>query len=254
LTRGTLVLCYHAASDGWQHDLSLPPGVIERQLTQLLSRRFRPATAAEVVAGARRSLHVTFDDAFRSIRGVLPALERLGLPATVFACSSYADRPRPLGVSELAAAVERNPAELETMGWDELRELAAAGVEIGAHTRTHAHLTTLGDGELRDELVASREQIEAELGRPCRYFAYPYGEHDSRVSAAVRAAGYDAAFALLDGTVRDLFALPRVDLYPPDKGLRFVLKTEPVAARRLAALRRRAAAARGLSGHAGRRP
>jgi peptidoglycan/xylan/chitin deacetylase (PgdA/CDA1 family) len=253
LTRGTLVLCYHAASTGWRHDLSLPPQEIERQVAQLLQRRFRPATAADVVAGASRSLHVTFDDAYRSVRNILPVLARLGVPATVFVCSDYADRPRPLGVSELTAEAARNPSELETMGWSELRELADAGVEIGSHTRTHPHLTTLSDEELREELVASREQIEAELGRPCPYFAYPYGEHDARVGAAVRAAGYEAAFALLDGAVNERFALPRIDIYPPDRGLRFLLKTEPVVARPIAAFKRRAAAARGRIERAERR-
>jgi peptidoglycan/xylan/chitin deacetylase (PgdA/CDA1 family) len=225
--------------------------VIERQVKQLLRRRFQPATAAEVVAGAGRSLHVTFDDAYRSIRDVLPVLDRLGVPATVFACSDYADRPGPLGVRELAAEVERQPSELETMGWDELRELSDAGVEIGSHTRTHAHLTELGEAELSEELVASRQQLEAKLGRRCRYLAYPYGEYDPRVRAAVEAAGYEAAFALVDGTAGDIFALPRIDLYPMDRGLRFVLKTEPMVA---LAFRRRAAAARARTARARQRP
>ena len=48
----------------------------------------------------------------------------------------------------------------------------------------------------RRELTESRERIEAELSRPCRVLAYPYGEHDARCRAAARAAGYEASFGL----------------------------------------------------------
>ena len=64
------------------------------------------------------------------------------------------------------------------MTWDELRALAERGVEIGSHTLTHPHLPLLSDEELLRELGDSREQFEAELNRPCRYLAYPYGEND----------------------------------------------------------------------------
>lgn len=232
-----LVLCYHAASATWPYRLSLPPEVIERQVARLLRRRRRPATAAEVLDGRGRLLHVTFDDAYRSVSDVLPALRRLGVPVTIFACSDYGDGG-PLAIAELAAEAGRHAEELRTMTWDELRACAEDGVEVGSHTRSHAHLTQLGDSELRDELEESRSRIEAELGRPCRFFAYPYGEWDGRVAVAVRAAGYEAAFALLDGVPGDRFSIPRSDLYPKDESpLRFALKTEPIVARRLAGMR-----------------
>jgi peptidoglycan/xylan/chitin deacetylase (PgdA/CDA1 family) len=77
---------------------------------------------------------------------------------------------------------------------------------------SHPHLTLLSDAELARELEDSKEEIEAELGRTCGDLAYPYGEHDQRVHAAARAAGYDHAYALR-GRKGDPYALPRVDLY-----------------------------------------
>lgn len=234
-----LVLCYHATSATWPYRLSLPPAVVERQVASLLRRRWRPARAADVVAGRRRLLHVTFDDAYRSVLDVLPALERLNVPATVFACSDYGDGG-PLAIPELEEQARLHADELRTMTWDELRECAERGVEIGGHTKSHARLTELGDAELRTELVESRERIEAELGRPCVFLAYPYGAWDARVAATARAAGYEAAFALLDGVPGDDFAVPRSDLYPKDGApTRFLLKTEPGVARALAAVRAR---------------
>jgi peptidoglycan/xylan/chitin deacetylase (PgdA/CDA1 family) len=221
-----LVLCYHSISDAWEHALAVAPRAFERQLRSLLRRRYRPLAAGELLAGSRRGLHVTFDDAYRSVLGAVPTLRRLGLPATVFASTGFAEGGRPLDVPELAAEAAAQPHELATMTWDELRGIAADGVEIGSHTISHPHLTRLSDADLDRELGDSRTQLEDELGRPCRFFAYPYGEHDRRVRDAVRRAGYQAAFALAAGADRgDPYALPRIDLYRRDSLLRATLKT-----------------------------
>jgi peptidoglycan/xylan/chitin deacetylase (PgdA/CDA1 family) len=230
-----LVLCYHAITDGWEHALAVGPSTFERQVASCVRRGLRPVPAQRVLEGNRRDLHVTFDDAFVSVQRVLPVLERLGVPATVFACPGYADEGRALDVPELAAEAAAHPHELETMNWGALRELVERGVEVGSHTLSHAHLTRLSDGELGAELRESRERLETELQRPCPFLAYPYGEEDERVHAAARAARYEAAFALPGtGGRSNRYALPRVGIYRKDGGVRAALKTSP--ARRLVPL------------------
>ena len=155
------------------------------------------------------NVYATFDDAFRSAATVFPALERLGVSVQIFVCTRYARAGAPLSIPELAGD---DPAELATMSWDELREHADRGVRIGSHTVSHSHLTRLSDAELCRELEDSKEEAEAELGRPCRELAYPYGEHDERVRAAARRAGYERAFGLR-GRKGDGYGLPRTDLY-----------------------------------------
>ncbi|MGH3043050.1 MAG: polysaccharide deacetylase family protein [Gaiellaceae bacterium] len=222
----SLMLCYHALSDEWGHELAVTPGAFERQLKGLLRRGFRPAGADEVVEGYGRFLHVTFDDAYASIGRALPVLERLGIRATVFVATSYADDGRPLAVPELEAEAAAQPGHLATMDWDDLRGLAERGIEIGSHTDSHPHLRSLGDADLDRELRDSRARCEDELGLQCRYLAYPYGEHDARVQVAAVRAGYGAAFALRqDADTSNRFALPRVDLYRGDSLLRATLKT-----------------------------
>lgn len=228
-----LVLCYHAASNRWQHALAVPPDRLLGQV-RLLARRRRPVAASEVARGIGRLLHVTFDDAFRNVSEVLPGLERIGAPVTIFACPEYADGGRPLDVPELAADAEALPEELRTMTWEELRAVAERpGVEIGAHTLSHPHLTRLSDEELRRELAESKSRLEAELGRECRFLAYPYGEEDARVNERARTAGYEGAFGLPgDSSGANPFSLPRVGVWQKDGRLRFELKTRP-ALRRL---------------------
>jgi peptidoglycan/xylan/chitin deacetylase (PgdA/CDA1 family) len=189
-----LVLCYHAVSPTWEHRLSIHPNLLLRQVRAL--SRFR-------------QVRVTFDDAFRSAGTVFADLERLGVPVQIFVCTRYALVGAPLTIPELAGD---DPEQLATMNWDELREQAARGVAIGSHAVSHPHLTTLSEDDLRRELNESQEEIEDRLGRPCEDLAYPYGEHDQRVRAAARAAGYRRAYALR-GSRSDAYAAPRLDLY-----------------------------------------
>lgn len=228
-----MILCYHAISETWEDELSIAPAVFERQLRTMLRRRLRPVTIGETLSGRGGLFHVTFDDAFRSVGDAVPILKNLCVPATVFACPAYAaDGGRVLDVRELAGEAETHPTELTTMTWDELRELAESGIEVGSHTLSHAHLTQLSDGELARELSESRERLEDELGRPCRVLTYPYGEEDGRVREATRAAGYKAAFGL-PGRPRpmDLYALPRIGIWRSDSVLRMTLKTTNLARR-----------------------
>ena len=72
--------------------------------------------------------------------------------------------------------------ELEPMSWEELGRLAAAGWEVGSHTRSHPLLTQVADDDsLAGELAQSKAVIESRLDRPCESIAYPYGDHDDRV-------------------------------------------------------------------------
>ena len=128
-------------------------------------------------------------------------------------------------MSELAGELAARPAELETMRWDELRELAGRGVEVGSHTASHPHLPALSDAELAEELRASKERLEHELGRPCTVLAYPFGDCDDRVRAAARAAGYETAFGLPgDPTGRDPYDVFRVGVWRGDSPHKVVFK------------------------------
>lgn len=230
-----LVLCYHAVSPAWPAPLSVTPERLERQLTALVRRGYRGATFADAVAGAGGpALVATFDDAYRSVLTLAaPILERLGIPGTVFVPTDWAGRGEPMtwpGIDEWLGGEHEH--ELLPLTWDELGELAERGWEVGSHTRSHPHLTQVGDERLRDELAGSREACEARMGRPCRTVAYPYGDQDARVREAARAAGY-AAGAALGRSLRegDLFAWPRVGVYHGDDERRFALKSSRLVRR-----------------------
>ena len=223
---GFVVLCYHSVSNVWPHALSVAPDAFRSQVGRIAAAGLPPLSAGQLAEGARRGVHVTFDDAYRDVLDALPLLEDLGLPATVFVCSSYADDGRPLAVAELADDAAAHPEALATMTWEDLREIAERGVEIGSHTVSHPHLTQITDGELDRELRDSKARIEDMLGRPARILAYPYGEHDARVHASARRAGYACSFAQWPGSsIHNDHALPRVSFYRGDSLRRAMFKT-----------------------------
>lgn len=231
-----IVLCYHALSPTWEADLSTTPERFEEQLALLVGRGYRGVTFSEAVGAPRqRTVAVTFDDAYRSVIELArPILDRFELPATVFAPSDGVDSGGPLswpGIEQwLGGPHER---ELTPLSWVQLRELAAAGWEIGSHTATHPHLTQVGDEALEDELTRSKAACERHLASPCTSLAYPYGDVDARVVAATARAGYATAAALPRRLgSRDPLDWPRIGVYWADDARRFRLKVSP-ALRRL---------------------
>jgi peptidoglycan/xylan/chitin deacetylase (PgdA/CDA1 family) len=225
----TLVLCYHAVSPSWPADLSITPERLEWQLELLVRRGYEGRTFTEAAAGrgGRKVVSVTFDDSYRSvIELAFPILSRLGLPGTVFVPTRFAGSEAPMswaGIGQwLAGPHER---ELMPMSWEELAQLAEGGWEIGSHTRSHPRLTQVGDDDLAAELDESKKECERRLGRPCESIAYPYGDHDDRVVAAARRAGYVAAGTLPSRfDARDPLRFHRVGVYYGDDERRFRLK------------------------------
>ncbi len=224
-----LVLCYHAVSPTWDADLSVTPERLERQLASLVRRGYRGATFSDAVTGppARRTVVVTFDDAYRSVLDLaLPVLERLHLPGTVFVPTGFTDPDVPMawpGIDGWLGGPHEH--ELRPMGWEGLRHLAAAGWEIGSHTVSHPRLTELDDRALATELGESKATCEQAMGAPCASIAYPYGDVDVRVLGAARDAGYatGAALPVAFHAARQL-EWPRVGVYFADGELRVRLK------------------------------
>jgi len=98
----------------------------------------------------------------------------------------------------------------------ELKQLADAGMAIGAHTLSHPVLEAQSQELARAEIAECRTLIEQALGRQVWAIAYPFGDPGSvgtRELKLAEEAGYECAFVNVGG-VLDLasvrFALPRV--------------------------------------------
>ncbi len=152
-----------------------------------------------------KSFAITFDDGYQEVLTLgLPLLQEFGFTAAIFAVpGEERNRWDDNGAKLLAPA--------------ELRQWRDAGMETGAHSFRHLHLTRADSEVVRREITESKHKLEGVLGRPVTLFAYPYGETDDRVEALAREAGFQAAFAT-DHAPRDhaahLYRLRRSVVFP----------------------------------------
>lgn len=146
-----------------------------------------------------RTVAITFDDAYRSVyETAWPRLRRAGFPFTVFVSTEAVDN-----------RTER------IMSWDQLREMAKAGVSIGNHTVSHLHMIGASKAQNRAEIRKAQKRLEGRLGVTPTLFAYPYGEMSSAVREIVVAEGFRAAFGQHSGVSysgEDPYFLPRFSL------------------------------------------
>jgi len=211
------ILMYHeiAARKDSSSRLAVPPDSFAVQLEHLREAGFTGLTltglasalAADPAGLPERPVVLTFDDGFADFHdAALPLLRQYGFTATVFVTTGWiADAGR--------HAVGRRPGRM--LCWNQIREAAAAGVEIGAHSHRHPQLDQIPLSSLRDDLVTSKSLLEDELGLAVPDMAYPYGYSNTRVRRVAAEVGYAHACAVGNvtaGPAHDTLALPRLTI------------------------------------------
>lgn len=224
LTSSYSVLVYHRFAGELkpgQERIDIAPRRFYRQLRVLRLLGFKPLPLADLLAFHRGELNelprrrfvVTVDDAMAD--AVEPLRRTAHLSPQLFVPTAE------LGGS--AHWIEGEPVAR----WDEIRELADAGVAIGSHTRHHRRLSQLGPPERETELLGSLAELREHVPNAVAVIAYPNGDHDDAVCQATKAAGYDAAFTTEKGRndcASDPFRLRRVSVHGADGALAVLWK------------------------------
>lgn len=141
----------------------------------------------------------TFDDGFSECADIFaPVLEEYGVNAIFFVNPNYVD-------GDDAYIHHFNHDTVQTDGkrpmrWDTLKDLSARGHIIGAHTMDHYMIVTDDRDTLRHQIVDCRRIIEEHTGKPCDYFAFPYGRlsQASETAIGIAASAYGHVFSQSD--------------------------------------------------------
>ena len=193
--------------------LSVRPTDFEWQLRHLREHGFTGLTFGDLCERSRtgaafpaeRPVVLTFDDGYADFHEqALPLLAEYGFPATLFVTTGW--------LRDAGRWAAGRPLD-KTLVWAQVQELHDSGVEIAAHSHSHAQLDQLGRGSLRSELAISKTLLEDRLRSTVTSFAYPYGYSSPRVREAVKEAGYEQAAAVANAATRpdsNRFAVPRL--------------------------------------------
>jgi len=169
------ILMYHYVSplpedvDDIRRDLTVLPDVFETHLDYLADEGYTTISLYQLydalMTGASlppKPIILTFDDGYVDhYEYVFPALLAHHFTGTFFVITGLADA--------------NHPAHLT---WDQINEMAAAGMSMEAHTKNHASLHERDRDFLIYELLGSRESLTAHTGVEPRMLSYPAGRYD----------------------------------------------------------------------------
>ena len=210
------ILMYHSISDG-PPPTCIPLDVFQAQLNVLQALGYETVSLSQVADWHRgefelpaRPVVLTFDDGFVDFAETAsPEIRSRGWGATVFLPTGLIG-----GEENWRGQLEGTTRRLMT--WDQVAELAEWGIEFGAHSVSHADLTTLEPDVLRSEIQQPQVQIQQRIGGALpTTFAPPYGRSNLLVREEIRKF-YKLSVGTELGPVdrqSDLFDLPRIEMH-----------------------------------------
>jgi len=179
-----ILLYHHVQTTSYLSRYRVPPEQFERQMQLLHDWEYTTISTEMLVRaitkGAQlppRPVLITFDDGDVDVyENAFPIMEKYGFKGVFYLVANYV-------------------GQLDYISIAQIKQMTAAGWEIGSHSLNHIDLT-LSPERQRAEVVESRKALETMLGVPVRTFAYPFGKASSGVIDYVHFAGYIAGMGL----------------------------------------------------------
>lgn len=206
---------YHRFDDDRYPSTNISVDTFTKQLEFLRERNIPAVSTQEISERIARgeplpehAVMITVDDSYLSFyEAGMPVIRTFDVPVSLFVNTDSVGTPG-------------------YMTWEQIREVAAQGVEIGNHTASHAYLVEKGAGEtaeqwrrrVYDDIQKAQQAFERELGFAPDIFAYPYGEYSTEIIDILKDLGFIAAYAQQSGVIHpqhDPFTLPRFPMGGP---------------------------------------
>jgi peptidoglycan/xylan/chitin deacetylase (PgdA/CDA1 family) len=182
----------------------VPPEKFEEEMKLLRDWGYTSISATQLIKAINegadlppRPIVISFDDGhLNNYTTAFPIMQKYGFTGVLYIVKNY------LGVDQY-------------MNADQVKEMAAAGWEVGSHTISHLDLTALEPERQRREVVDSRTELESALGVPILTIAYPFGLSNSGIIDYAHFAGYIGGMGLgftTDQGTTNLYTLQRRDI------------------------------------------
>lgn len=187
--------------------LTIEPEWFEKHLQYLKENNFETVKFSDVadffetgkplpIAVGKKPVMINFDDGYRDFyENAFPILQKYNMTGTVF-------------------VIAKSVGNGAYLNWDQVKEISAAGIEIGSHTMYHPALTA--SLKAKWEIEESKRELEEHLGVPITTFAYPSGKWNSYIEGLVKNAGYKTGRSFTTGngiSRQNLFHIPVVRIY-----------------------------------------
>ena len=196
LTVRVPILMYHYVSeppedaDEYRLDLSVSPANFRAQLQYLADNDFTAVDLYDLslaITGKRplppKPVILTFDDGYLDhYTNAFPLLQEFGFKGTFFIVTEFVDAG--------------NPAY---MNWEMIEQMAAAGMRMEPHSKTHADLRDQPRDVLIWQILGSQETLAAHIGYTPRYFCYPGGRYDEDTIAILKEKNFWGAVVTAGG-------------------------------------------------------
>ncbi len=205
------ILTWHSLDESGS-PISVAPAQFCRQLDWISEAGLQVVSVTELLSlpDEAQAVALTFDDGIANFATeAAPALRARSWPVSLFVVT---DR---VGADNQWDGQTRGIPVLPLLGWETLAALAASGVSMENHSRTHARLDELSEPAVAAEIDGAASALRTRFNRAPEGIAYPYGAFGAQTLAAARREhhwGVTTEFRALHAG-DDLLALPRMDAW-----------------------------------------
>ena len=190
------ILCYHQIRD-WRpkdsksmKDYIIPTAAFREQMQMLADSGYHTVLPDQLFAylttGAPlppKPIMLTFDDGdLDQYETAVPILEKHGFKGAFFI---------------MTVAIGRRGKQ-PYMDKTQIKDLSDRGHAIGAHTWDHHNVKKYQGDDWKIQVEEPKAKLEAIIGKPIKYFAYPFGLWNKQALPEIQKRGYVAAFTLAD--------------------------------------------------------
>jgi peptidoglycan/xylan/chitin deacetylase (PgdA/CDA1 family) len=155
----------------------------------------------------KKTIVLTFDDGCEdNFFNAFPILEKYKFSCTVFLATNFIGKeiPNSAGIP------------LKALTWDQIKKMHNSRlVDFQPHTVNHVRLSQVSPQETEREILQSKEIIEKQLNKKCRFFACPHGNYNSHTKEILERNKFEANFVSGEGLVSskdNLFYLTRISI------------------------------------------